>query len=77
MRLGNVVSENRIDDLTSGTRYRKGKVHAEIVRGNIPVRNGVIHLIKRPLVIIDTTIYEVLQVLVSCISPPTSCAALN
>lgn len=35
---------------------------AEIVRANIPVRNGVIHLIHRPLMIVDTTVMQFLEV---------------
>lgn len=30
-----------------------GEIIAEIVRANIPVKNGVVHLIKRPLIIFD------------------------
>ena len=39
-----------------------GVVLAEIIKANIPVRNGVVHLIQRPLMVVDTTITEFLQV---------------
>lgn len=43
-------------------KHREGVVLAEIVKANIPVRNGVVHLIHRPLMIIDTTVTQFLQV---------------
>ena len=36
---------------------------AEILRGNIPVKNGVVHLIHRPLMIVDTTVMQFLEVI--------------
>ncbi|XP_066589755.1 fasciclin-1 isoform X2 [Prorops nasuta] len=38
-----------------------GVVLAEIVKANIPVRNGVVHLIQRPLMVVDTTVKEFLE----------------
>ncbi|XP_014254837.2 fasciclin-1 isoform X4 [Cimex lectularius] len=38
-----------------------GVVLAEIVKGNIPVSNGVIHLIHRPLMVVDVTISQFLE----------------
>jgi hypothetical protein len=35
---------------------------AEIVHGNIPVKNGVVHLIHRPLMVVDTTVAKFLEV---------------
>ncbi|XP_067618516.1 fasciclin-1 isoform X2 [Eurosta solidaginis] len=43
------------------SKHSTGVVLAEIVRGNIPVRNGVVHLIHRPLMIIDSTVTQFLQ----------------
>lgn len=43
-------------------KHPQGVVLAEIVKANIPVKNGVIHLIHRPLMIIDTTVTQFLQV---------------
>uniref|UniRef100_A0A0A1XJX4 Fasciclin-1 n=1 Tax=Zeugodacus cucurbitae TaxID=28588 RepID=A0A0A1XJX4_ZEUCU len=42
-------------------KHPTGVVLAEIVKGNIPVRNGVVHLIHRPLMIIDSTVTQFLQ----------------
>lgn len=44
------------------SKHSTGVVMAEIVRANIPVRNGVIHLIHRPLMIVDTTVMQFLEV---------------
>jgi hypothetical protein len=40
----------------------EGVVLAEIVKANIPVRNGVVHLIHRPLMVVDTTVKQFLEV---------------
>ncbi|XP_060523443.1 fasciclin-1 isoform X3 [Cylas formicarius] len=42
-------------------KHTPGVVLAEIVKANIPVKNGVIHLIHKPLMIVDSTIKELLQ----------------
>jgi len=34
--------------------------------GNIPVKNGVVHLIHRPLMVVDTTVAKFLEVRKSC-----------
>ncbi|XP_076311560.1 fasciclin-1-like [Tachypleus tridentatus] len=47
--------------LQSDHRHRKGVVLSKILRSNIPVKNGVIHLIEAPLMIINITILEFLQ----------------
>ncbi|XP_033213263.1 fasciclin-1 isoform X3 [Belonocnema kinseyi] len=52
-----VKSNTLIGDETHPT----GVVLAEIIKANIPVKNGVVHLIQRPLMIVDTTITEFLQ----------------
>lgn len=39
-----------------------GVVLAEIVRANIPVKNGVVHLIRHPLMVVDTTVEQFLKV---------------
>ena len=38
-----------------------GVVMAEIVKANIPVRNGVVHLIQRPLMVVDATVKDFLE----------------
>ena len=43
-------------------KHSTGVVMAEIVLGNIPVKNGVVHLIHRPLMIVDTTVAKFLEV---------------
>ncbi|XP_016977798.1 fasciclin-1 isoform X2 [Drosophila rhopaloa] len=47
--------------IVGDAKHRNGVVLAEIVKANIPVSNGVIHLIHRPLMIIDTTVTQFLQ----------------
>ncbi|XP_049869898.1 fasciclin-1 isoform X1 [Pectinophora gossypiella] len=44
------------------TKHSKGVVMADIVRANIPVKNGVVHLIQRPLMVVDTSIVDFLKV---------------
>ncbi|XP_021919036.1 fasciclin-1 isoform X2 [Zootermopsis nevadensis] len=41
--------------------HTEGVVLAEIVKANIPVRNGVVHLINRPLMVVDTTVKQFLE----------------
>lgn len=41
--------------------HAQGVVLSEIVKANIPVRNGVVHLIHRPLMVIDTTVTQFLE----------------
>jgi hypothetical protein len=53
-----VKSNTVIGDANHAT----GVVMAEIVKANIPVRNGVVHLIHRPLMVVDTTVTQFLQV---------------
>ena len=57
---GQVMSDNRIESVSAN--HQKGKVVAQIVKGNIPVQNGVIHFISKPLVIINSNLYDVLAV---------------
>lgn len=42
--------------------HAEGVVLAEIVKANIPVKNGVVHLIHRPLMVVDTTVTQFLEV---------------
>nr|CAD7432009.1 unnamed protein product [Timema monikensis] len=41
--------------------HAEGVVLAEIVKANIPVKNGVVHLIHRPLMVVDTTVQQFLE----------------
>lgn len=43
-------------------KHTAGVVMAEVVLGNIPVKNGVVHLIQRPLMVVDTTVAKFLEV---------------
>ncbi|CAO1432098.1 unnamed protein product [Diamesa tonsa] len=43
------------------SKHTTGVVLAEIVMANIPVKNGVVHLIHRPLMIVDTTVAKFLE----------------
>ncbi|XP_054721635.1 fasciclin-1-like [Uloborus diversus] len=47
--------------IQSDARHRKGVVRAKIVRPNIPVSNGVVHLISKPLMVIDKTIWDFIE----------------
>ncbi|XP_057339478.1 fasciclin-1 isoform X3 [Microplitis mediator] len=51
-----VKSNTLVGDATHPT----GVVLAEIVKANIPVKNGVVHLIQRPLMVVDTTVQQFL-----------------
>lgn len=41
-------------------KHIQGVVLAEIVKANIPVKNGVVHLIQKPLMIVDSNLKELL-----------------
>ncbi|XP_029662819.1 fasciclin-1-like [Formica exsecta] len=47
--------------LMGDSNHPTGVVLAEIVKANIPVRNGVVHLIQRPLMVVDTTVRDFLE----------------
>ncbi|XP_034247789.1 fasciclin-1 isoform X2 [Thrips palmi] len=42
-------------------KHPSGVVMAEVIKANIPVRNGVVHLIDRPLMVIDATVQEFVE----------------
>lgn len=52
-----VQSNTMVGDVSHPT----GVVLAEIIKPNIPVRNGVVHLIQRPLMVVDTTVKDFLE----------------
>ncbi|XP_065157885.1 fasciclin-1 isoform X3 [Atheta coriaria] len=52
-----IKSHNILGDNT----HSKGVVLAEIVKANIPVKNGVVHLINKPLMVVDKTVKDFLQ----------------
>ena len=60
--------------------HTQGVVLGEIVKANIPVRNGVVHLIHRPLVIVDTTVVQFLEVRKAVVEEKTlscGCVAID
>lgn len=58
-------SQNKVyvqsDTLVGDSNHPAGVVLAEIVKANIPVRNGVVHLIQRPLMVVDNTVKDFLE----------------
>lgn len=50
------------DTLNYDGVHPTGAVVAEIVKANIPVKNGVVHLISRPLMVVDNTVKEFIEV---------------
>ncbi|XP_070512785.1 fasciclin-1 isoform X3 [Cardiocondyla obscurior] len=52
-----VQSDTQVGD----ANHPAGVVLAEIVKANIPVRNGVVHLIQRPLMVVDSTVKDFLE----------------
>ena len=51
--------------LVGDFHHPRGVVVAQVVKANIPVRNGVIHLIEKPLIVIDIDIVNFLKVIIS------------
>lgn len=51
----------RSNTVIGDSKHASGAVLAEIVKANIPVRNGVVHLIHRPLMVVDTTVLQFLE----------------
>ena len=54
------------DEVTSTTvmgdrNHPREKVKANVVRANIPVANGVVHLIDKPLIIVASPLWDYLQ----------------
>ena len=47
--------------IKADNKHNKGIVMSRVLRPNIPVKNGVVHLIEKPLMIIDTSIIDFLQ----------------
>ena len=51
-------SRSTVESLTivGSMDHRRSLIRAVIVKGNIPVTNGIVHLISRPLVVTDDTL---------------------
>uniref|UniRef100_A0A1B0BEH5 FAS1 domain-containing protein n=1 Tax=Glossina palpalis gambiensis TaxID=67801 RepID=A0A1B0BEH5_9MUSC len=56
--------------LVGDSKHSTGVVLAQVLKANIPVSNGVVHLIHRPLMIVDTTVKQFLEGLP--LPPPTT-----
>lgn len=48
--------------LIGDSKHSEGVKIVEIVRANIPVKNGVVHFISKPLMIVDGTVEQFLKV---------------
>lgn len=57
-----IIAYVKSNTVVGDSKHSTGVVMAEIVKANIPVRNGVVHLIHRPLMIVDTTVIQFLEV---------------
>ena len=51
----------RSNTVVGDYNHPAGAVMSEIVLPNIPVKNGVVHLIKQPLMVIDKNIQQFLD----------------
>jgi uncharacterized surface protein with fasciclin (FAS1) repeats len=47
--------------LLSDGKHSQGVVLSEIVKANIPVKNGVVHLIQKPLMVVDNNVRQLLE----------------
>ena len=52
----------RSNTIVGDRAHAKGMVVARIIKGNIPVKNGVVHLIDKPLMIVSRSLFEYLRV---------------
>lgn len=57
----NMKTYVKSNTVVGDSKHSTGVVLAEIVRANIPVKNGVVHLIHRPLMVVDTTVKQFLE----------------
>ncbi|CAH0553229.1 unnamed protein product [Brassicogethes aeneus] len=56
-----IINYVKSHTLLGDGKHTQGVVLAEIVKANIPVKNGVIHLIQKPLMVVDSTVKDLLQ----------------
>ena len=52
----------RSNTIVGDRAHSRGMVVARILRGNIPVTNGVVHLIDKPLMVVAKTLHEYIMV---------------
>lgn len=56
-----IVNYVKSHTLFGDGNHTPGIVLAQIVKANIPVKNGVIHLIQRPLMVVDSSVRKLLE----------------
>nr|XP_023012184.1 fasciclin-1 isoform X2 [Leptinotarsa decemlineata] len=56
-----VINYVKSHTLFGDGKHAQGVVIAEIVKPNIPVKNGVVHLIQKPLMVVDSTVKKLLE----------------
>ncbi|XP_044262943.1 fasciclin-1 isoform X3 [Tribolium madens] len=56
-----VINYVKSHTLLSDGKHSQGVVLSEIVKANIPVKNGVVHLIQKPLMVVDNNVRELLE----------------
>ena len=52
----------RSNTIVGDRTHSRGMVVSRIVRANIPVENGVVHLIDKPLMIVARSLFEYIMV---------------
>ncbi len=52
----------RSNTIVGDRTHSRGMVVARIVRANIPVENGIVHLIDKPLMIVARSLFEYVMV---------------
>ena len=48
------------ETVVGNKQHQRGVVEAMVVKGNIPVQNGIVHLIDKPLVIMANTLAQMM-----------------
>lgn len=56
-----ILTYVKSNTVVGDAKHARGVVLADIVRANIPVKNGVVHLIQRPLMVVDTSVVDFLK----------------
>jgi uncharacterized surface protein with fasciclin (FAS1) repeats len=49
------------ETMVGNKQHQRGVVEARVVKGNIPVQNGIVHLIDKPLVIMSNTLAQMMD----------------
>ena len=47
--------------ITGTKQHKRGTVEANIIKANIPVQNGIVHLIDKPLMVVARSLYDYLM----------------